>query len=127
MGRRTAFEAWIFLAGVLFAPNALARPPEISVSWVDIKSQDECVKQASAGLRDNFFIKNFHVIGNRTVSGERRELVAVVRCFGEKGVAFIAVTGEIGTRLPAMSLQSWINPHQSESGPVPDPDTIPDK
>ena len=69
----------------------------MSAGWQDwTGSQDACVKKAAARLHQKGFNANFEVLNNRTIYGEIGQYTAVIRCFAEKKIAFVAVAGPNG-------------------------------
>ena len=92
IGIRASFATVIVASATVMASHAIAGP-SMSMAWVEISDQDQCVKQASSALRSNGFTTRFEVISNRSIYGEKGDYTAAVRCVSDKSVAFVAVAG----------------------------------
>ena len=89
---RAPFAAMIVASATMMASHAIAGP-SMSMAWVEISDQDQCVKQASTALRTNGFTTRFEVISNRSIYGEKGDYTAAIRCVSDKSIAFVAVAG----------------------------------
>jgi len=92
IGFRASLAAVIVALATVMASHAIAGP-SMSMAWVEISDQDQCVKQASSALKSNGFTTRFEVISNRSIYGEKGDYTAAIRCVSDKSVAFVAVAG----------------------------------
>ncbi len=92
IGFRASLAAAIVASATVMASHAIAGP-SMSMAWVEISDQDQCVKQASSALKSNGFTTRFEVISNRSIYGEKGDYTAAIRCVSDKSVAFVAVAG----------------------------------
>jgi hypothetical protein len=79
--------------------GAAVAGPSMSSAWLGITiGQDECIKKASASVKAESFNKNFEVLGNTSVYGERGDYTALVRCAADKEIAYFVVAGPKGAQ-----------------------------
>src|SRR5262245_19366635 len=87
----------LVLAGTLGSVSMVGAGPSMSSAWLSITiDQDECIKRASASMKDQSFNTRFEVLGNSSIYGERGDYTALVRCAADKNIAYFVVAGPQG-------------------------------